>query len=1695
MTFARLLSEATAASGLPATGDLLSVGLPFLRQLDELHRSGLVSRLRGLDGLEYDGIALRLADDFSQRPTTNDSIRWLNPESGPSGVSVVRRLDLDHGVGHGAKVQSLDVHDGASEPPERPMFVVGYRAWEQLHGHHDVLTDIHLAGMLLVSYAFGLDFDVDESVHEVAIGHRHLGQGNPTLHPVVVGVLAEMISPDRHRRPVDLAHVIARLEHHRELPADLDLDDAYQAVDGWRTGVLTTLRERVFDVSRRNRALYFKPSSTALSLTDASVPLLLDIDRIKPADLLTWTGTAAAAFRSGRQIDLERWCRFEEAPHLAPGLDKLISSERMLRAEHGQGRLRLIVAFLHWVDPDTGEAISSPLVTLSAELTRKRGVRDRYSLRVESEGETSPVLRHVFSKRFGIIIPETVETDHASLVELVDHLQAMVRATDPSIEIDLVETPRVSVIRRRAQQRVDAYIRRRARAKASSGRWRRQDHSYDTDDWRPLGLALYRRFVESAELPMRTIAGAPPAPVRPDALAASGHTAGPGERVQSEYQSSAVDVSRQRWEVDLCSVTLASLGSRRSSLSRDYNALLSGATPLDSSFDSSFDSAFDTPFDAVFSPEPRPPRRDATTSLSVDQVLVLPADDAQARAVHRVLAGESLIIQGPPGTGKSQTIANLIAASVAEGRRVLFVCEKRAALDVVAQRLRQVGLGQLVATIHDSQLDRKSFITDLGSVYANWLADTRESWAEDHDRALASVRELLAPLDACFVELGDERGAQRSVAEIIERLVLLRSRGVGAAGGMVADGLAPGAWLDARPGLNAVADELGRTGRTGPLGTVDVLRIAPASLVDTDPVVAVRELGGRLLGAVEPLVNAFSGSVPIESLTISAMTWLAEQGSTLSVLQSHGMLSVLDRRTDAHHEAQQAIAERDRLIDACEARRSVLDRWHVAPDAADTVTALEIAQAKEHSFFRFLSGTWRQVDSLLKSEYRYELHQIDPPASTILGELLEFRRAEAAVEAQRDVIVSSFGLEDLGPVLKASDRLHDDPVLTVVSRGPALDFAGLEQASTDLLDLDQQLLTGREVSLAQLQQLGTAMSRASVADERALGAWSRLPAVDSRILEAALDSTATLDEIERAVLQSALDNGAVMHSSGAFTGARLDQTIERLLDRYRKLLTANAELVAGRTRQRFLASVAFSEASMAGRSDADKERKRAYRAGRRLLEREFAKKMRFRSIRELASGDSGDVVAELKPIWLMSPLSVSDTLPLDDGLFDVVIFDEASQIPVEDAVPSLFRARQTVIVGDRMQLPPTRFFSTSSDEDEDLVVEDDGQRVVINLDADSFLTQADLALDSTMLTWHYRSRYESLIGYSNHAFYEARLATIPDRTLDTQRRDPIDVDASDEAAANLTTALDRPISFHAMQHGVYEDRRNTQEADYIAEMVRAMLATDVGHTIGVVAFSEAQQAAIETSLAELATLDRRFAEQLEEEQARVDDDEMVGLFIKNLENVQGDERDVIIMSVCYAVAPDGKMRMNFGPINQAGGERRLNVIFSRAKKHMMIVSSIVGRNITNLHNDGAAHLARFLDYAEAESIADGSGEPVLRSLHPVSPPAFTSPSDERTAVATELAEALRSAGHAVDVEVGRSVFSIDVAVRGNGEYSLGILIDPGESASTPTGRLIAEAGVLHAMNWPITRVLVTEWWNDPAQVIDRIGHLVRSERA
>jgi hypothetical protein len=560
-----------------------------------------------------------------------------------------------------------------------------------------------------------------------------------------------------------------------------------------------------------------------------------------------------------------------------------------------------------------------------------------------------------------------------------------------------------------------------------------------------------------------------------------------------------------------------------------------------------------------------------------------------------------------------------------------------------------------------------------------------------------------------------------------------------------------------------------------------------------------------------------------------------------------------------------------------------------------------------------------------------------------------------------------------------------------------------------------------------------------------------------------------------------------------FDGHVLKQKLDRVAKAHRQWLDHNAGWIRCQTRRRFMENVQVANQSATVLAPEQKLFKKTYSAGRRELEHEFGKTMRYKSIRDLAAGDSGDVVRDLKPIWLMSPLSVSDTLPLDAGGFDVVIFDEASQIPVEEAVPAAYRAQQVIVVGDEMQLPPTSFFSTSSGDEDEIMIEDEGEQISVVMDADSFLAQSARNLPSTLLAWHYRSRYEALISFSNAAFYGGELYTIPDRQI--AHRDAADtrIQSPEQAAALVPEILSRPVSFIHCEGMPYENRRNSGEAATIARIVRTMLSGATTLSIGIAAFSEAQQGEIESALDSLAATDPEFAARLETEYNREEDDQFCGLFVKNLENIQGDERDIILMSVCYGRDTAGRILMNFGPINQRGGEKRLNVIFSRARQHMVLVSSMRHTDIKNDYNDGANALKNFLHYAECLSRGDvAHARQVLDGLNPLKRRSL-SLDQVSTTIAGQIATALRERGLAAETQVGQSRFRCDVAVRAEGaaRHQVGLLLDiTGQAGALE--RFHTQPSILEAFGWQVLIILAKDWWHDPRAVLERIERLLRT---
>ncbi|WP_300160805.1 DUF3320 domain-containing protein [Solidesulfovibrio sp.] len=444
-----------------------------------------------------------------------------------------------------------------------------------------------------------------------------------------------------------------------------------------------------------------------------------------------------------------------------------------------------------------------------------------------------------------------------------------------------------------------------------------------------------------------------------------------------------------------------------------------------------------------------------------------------------------------------------------------------------------------------------------------------------------------------------------------------------------------------------------------------------------------------------------------------------------------------------------------------------------------------------------------------------------------------------------------------------------------------------------------------------------------------------------------------------------------------------------------------------------------------------------------VLRREMAKKRRHLPLRQLLE-QLPTALPRLTPCLLMSPLSIAQYLPPGRALFDLVVFDEASQIPVWDAIGAMARGKQVVVVGDPKQLPPTNFFNRAEDEDADDTVEIGG-------DMESILNEClSAGLPCQRLNWHYRSRHESLIAFSNRRYYKGTLVTFPSPVTD-----------------------DCAVSLHLVDHGQYDkggSRTNQIEAKaVVADIVSHLKDPNFvasGKSVGVVTFNSQQQKLIEDLLDEErrrdTELERFFSEDLTEP-----------VFVKNLENVQGDERDLIYFSITYGPDLSGRVSMNFGPLNRDGGERRLNVAVTRAKYGLRIFTSLLPDQIELARAPkakGVADLKVFLDYAQRGIRALAEETTVPRGD-------FDSPFEEI------VAAALSRRGWTVHPQVGVSAFRVDLGVvdpERPGRYLAGVECDGAtyHRAATARDRDWLREQVLRGLGWRIVRTWSTDWWHD-----------------
>ncbi|TCZ65036.1 AAA domain-containing protein [Flaviaesturariibacter aridisoli] len=1695
-TFQQYLQSAFTTGPL-STDEVIEFVLPLFEEVLGFHEAGQVGSFDRPETVFLTDGRLDIDENFTHDPLSGwEAVQKLLDAEAIQGYEITGRvlvnLDLTTAT---SSVSNLEVQMEDGQKLPHPAYLPGYQCYEMLLKHHDARTDIFCLGLILGSVVMGLNLYRREDLDRFASYRVQPAGLNPRMHPTICALVTEMTELDRRKRSVDLGEVIQRLRNYRDYDPQRNTDLTELAATltsktSDRKGfILSKLRNRLFDTSRRNRLLYYKANARFVNLTVSSVPLVLHYQSINPQLLFTWNDEISKLIIKQSDLALNKYLRFEDHPYLNSQLNAIRHQSENDKKEFGFSQLKLVVAFLHWhnLKENARERIQSPLLLLPVEIERKKSLKEeRFTLKIKDNAAIiNPVLANHLKDLYGIVLPDSIDFDDISMEQFFEMLQAQIDAARQGVKLSYIDKPRIKIVHTVARQTVNNY-RKRLKQKGTPT-FHQVEYSYNEENYRPLGLELFRQRVEPRLSTLEFLLGnLPPA-------ASTANFAAEAAALKSTFQLTDGDENPYHWDFDICNIVLGNFNYKKMSLVRDYNAVAEGGVDHNV-------------FEELFSKHPKEAVGEAINNNPAEWYHVVSADPTQSKAVLQARTGKSYIIQGPPGTGKSQTITNLIADFMARGKTVLFICEKRAALDVVYYRLQQSQLSELCCYIHDSQADKKEFIKDLRTVYEDFLKnrmDLAAVMAQRNDTLQRLLRhvDVLKQYHTALTSVPVEAGVP--VRGLIETLIQLKPH---LPGKDVEGEELPvyRSWVQFGSVITELSDALDKSGAEISIAKHPFRNLSNTLVRSENPFSLLDSLTGSATNAISRLVEVVSqNNIPKEHATgLEQIKNLIEDSLVLEGLARTGNLKLVDPNTSEARKFETELEEYRALQKSYQEAVHKNGKWRDKFEKDEISDALAIAQKFEKSFWRFFNGSWRRLKKQMEQSYDFSAHKLKPAYSQILQLLQdEYREGEKA-DQSRTSIQGRYRVDDIESVYNSIT------VLRQKQGDKEVDFLLAHPRSNELvLQLSKlhNTLQQLEVQLAQCLYEFEGKSVQQISDELttilankpalkdllpALRKFSELPADLQGLLrrlpltpvqaQAAM-AKRTLEEVYRGNL-----------AFGAASQATLQNSVREIESAYHELLQLNSTLIRAQRRQLFLTHYDISNASATVLSQEQKIFKKEYSNGRRILEHELSKSTRYKSIRELASGESGKVLRDIKPVWLMSPLSVSDSLPLDTSYFDVVIFDEASQITLEEGIPALFRAPQSIIVGDDKQMPPSNFFNARSDDPEDLeAVEGETEDEILSADADSLLVQGARKLNGTMLSWHYRSRHEALISYSNHAFYDAGLLTIPDRTIQSLEKPLLEVKSPEEGAANAGRLLSGSISYHYLAQGLYEARSNKSEARYIAQMVRKLLLDGAPESIGIVAFSQEQQGAIEEAIDELALADKPFEELLEKAFARKDEGQFTGLFIKNLENVQGDERDIIIMSVCYGFDSNGKMLMNFGPINKKGGEKRLNVIFSRAKKHMAVVASIRHQHITNEHNDGANYFKRFLHYAEMVSTGNlRLARTILDGL--VKSDGKTQQSEAGwTGLVQEIKVALERKGYKVDTMIGQSTFKCSLAVREAGSvshYKLGILVD--DSAHYQNGDLVEQyyqrPAILKSFGWEVITVFAKDWWESPEGVLQKI---------
>ena len=1031
----------------------------------------------------------------------------------------------------------------------------------------------------------------------------------------------------------------------------------------------------------------------------------------------------------------------------------------------------------------------------------------------------------------------------------------------------------------------------------------------------------------------------------------------------------------------------------------------------------------------------------------------LPADATQWEAIALSQTGKSFVLHGPPGTGKSQTITNIIANALNEGKRVLFVAEKQAALSVVKKRLDSIGLGDFCLELHSNKTNKTEVLNKLISTLS--LAEEKESVGLLEKSA--SIIKLKEDLSEPMVALHKKRRLGVSVYEAL--LICLKNKDAPDIMNIEStfyDGLTREkieAYERMMVQAAAAAKECGGV-HNSPFSNVN---LSEYSLKLRDTVYCSSEV---MIAEIKHLKNYVALFLDLYRQKITTLT--RRKLETLCEIAKMLDSGVLNRYFRENEEEFFVFFNANRRLDAClekyflHCKKLVdiakeykeLGAWleEGRTDYEKNKTVRSVVKKLNKTAYVPLEG--EELINVL--ETTYEIYEAMARIRNNTGLSAYFTFAFGRVdffEARQGFLKELYRLHELcssvfmdfnadsfnSMCIRASNG-YSMPVLNGLARSLE-SFRAAEENFLTVTNADRKKLTDEEILDSYTSKAGSLIENIDM-----LAGWCMYK-----------KTAQALDEAGLTFITDALENGSVtgenivdsfeknIYKNFLQTNIPLDPVLARFSAAVCEEKTENLRLAMEEfnelTKEAVLAKLISRLPTTSTEGSLSLETANFHRYAKSNLRGMGLRKL-FEEIPEL--------IKVIAPCMLMSPMTVSQYLQPENGLFDLVIFDEASQIPTAEAICSLARGKAAIVVGDPRQLPPTTFFSSHYVDEENLE----------NEDMESMLDDClAINMQQRHLTWHYRSKHESLIAFSNAMYYENRLCTFPS-----------------------PDSLSSKVSLVFLEDGLYDrglTKRNKAEAEALVEEVIRRLSDPTlrKSSIGIVTFSNVQKEYIERKLSAAILAKRLEGEAYEREEP---------LFVKNLENVQGDERDVILFSVCYGPDKFGKISLNFGPLNQAGGWRRLNVAVSRAREEMVVFSSMTGGmiDLSKTRSRGVAGLKAFLDFAEK-----GRTNLAVSAENVVS---------KKPGLGKYIAEELASYGYDCRYEVGVSGFKIDVAVvdpKDRKRFILAIMCDTPNRYSVKD-RNVLQIQTLKRNNWNVIRIFSVNYYNNPKREIKKIKDLL-----